>query len=114
MKKGIIFSLDATYGLIVVFFTLGMLSFYYSGSTNTTGFAEKTGTETNDYAIIGFYTDKDGTDFGLDSLNSISNQEFIECAQHSLFELEESAGNSNSQSDLERKNYCRVMEWQKE
>lgn len=111
MKKGIIFSVDATYGMIAVFFILSMLTFYYSGATNTTTFAEKTGSETNDGAIIGFYTNMDGADLGLS--DTTLGKEFFECARHKIFALE--VGDSQAQSGFTgEKNYCRGIEWKEE
>ncbi|MDO8634060.1 MAG: hypothetical protein Q7K34_02080 [archaeon] len=110
MKRGIIFSVDATYGLLAVFFVLSMLSFYYTGATTTGSFAKKTGSETNDGAIVGFYTNKNGAELGLN--DTIDNQEFYECARHQIFDLQPNGINQSRFGEM--KNYCRVIEWKKE
>ena len=109
MKKGIIFSVDATYAMIAIFFVLSLLPFYYSGAANTTSFAKKTGNETNDGAIVGFYTNRDGTGLGLDDTGS--GKEFFECTQHKLFDLQPGSGQSDFTGE---KKYCRGIAWQKE
>ncbi|MBI4044875.1 MAG: hypothetical protein HY392_04150 [Candidatus Diapherotrites archaeon] len=111
MKKGIIFSVDATYGMLAVFFVLSLLSFHYIEAGNTPDFAKKTGPETNDGAIIGFYTAKDGVGLGLDEPGSLNGQEFYECTRHRIFNLQPGSGQSDFNSPKE---YCRVIEWKKE
>ncbi len=121
MKKGIMYTMDAVYAIILIVTAFSLITFYFSGGTGTSiKFGEALNSSTTDAALIGFYRNSSAAALDINAAlpDPDQNQEFHNCIITRTYDLNNDEhsilfGVIKQSQDINRF-YCKWYTWKKE
>ncbi len=99
-KKGLIFSTDAFFGLVLVVILAAAFSIYYTSGKTNSNINETLNYQTTDNAIVAFYLGRG------ESGSAQPNAEHAQCITTYHYELTPNAGLPPTQSTVSKQKFC--------
>lgn len=105
MRKGLIFTIDAVYGVIFIVALAAAFTFYYNASATNSVIIENLNQKTMDAALVALYLNKNATDFNAIK-NNFVDANHSKCTTIYEYDLGLADDDSANQATISTKKFC--------